>query len=295
MIRTSKVNYLDPRLYLLGAALSWATLGVWVKPLPPEQFSPTFLAVVRGLGTALVLALGLKTLNLSLSLRGMMAAVTYALTSLTLMMALQETGTGAAFLLQNAAPLYVPLLAYLWNRESIGFNEVIGITFVLLGLGFILTDEGISYGTVAGAISGVFWAATVVLHRKLDSTEGSVSYIAGNLLLLPALRYSDIPFIMPTEYSTHLLGIALIGSALPALLFLKGVKGAENSTHASLFLTLEPVFAAALASLLLGEEVGWGTVVGGGVILLTNAVLVLFRNQPFLGRVRIKRTQAEPC
>ncbi|MBS3143048.1 EamA family transporter [Candidatus Woesearchaeota archaeon] len=68
--------------------------------------------------------------------------------------------------------------------------------------------------------------------------------------------------------------MGVIVYVLAQVLFYQGLK-IVPSTHAGIILLLEPVSAAILASIFLGEAITLGLIVGGILILIANAIVIL--------------------
>ncbi|WP_444904447.1 DMT family transporter [Microbulbifer sp. CnH-101-E] len=90
----------------------------------------------------------------------------YALSRISLM----EAG-----LLRNAAPIFVPLVAWLWARAQIPATSWLPIVLGLLGIALILQPDihGISSGHAFGLLSGITLAASMVGTRILSHTDKS--------------------------------------------------------------------------------------------------------------------------
>jgi drug/metabolite transporter (DMT)-like permease len=69
-----------------------------------------------------------------------------------------------------------------------------------------------------------------------------------------------------------LLGI--VATAIPVFAFLVGLSRIR-ATRASILMTSEPVVAVLLSSALLGDPIGWVTVVGG--VLVVGATVLIHR------------------
>jgi drug/metabolite transporter (DMT)-like permease len=72
------------------------------------------------------------------------------------------------------------------------------------------------------------------------------------------------------------LGLALINSVLALLFFFEGLKRV-GPVRASVYATIEPVFALVLAAVLLGEPITLLRVAGGALIL--GAVIILAQEE----------------
>ncbi|BBM02983.1 hypothetical protein GL2_30570 [Microbulbifer sp. GL-2] len=75
--------------------------------------------------------------------------------------------------MRNAAPIFVPLVGWLWARAQIPVTHWLPIVLGLLGITLILQPEinGISSGHAFGLISGITLAASMVGTRILSRTD----------------------------------------------------------------------------------------------------------------------------
>lgn len=106
-----------------------------------------------------------------------------------------------AMLLNYAAPLYVPIIAWVWLKErparGVGLLIVVG----LVGVTFIVRPEGASVTAVSlvAVLAGVFAGWAFVTIRRLSSTEPAVRIVFwfGVLAVLitsvPALLFWQTP------------------------------------------------------------------------------------------------------
>ncbi|WHI47470.1 DMT family transporter [Microbulbifer sp. VAAF005] len=87
--------------------------------------------------------------------------------------ALSKISLMEAGLLRNAAPIFVPLIAWLWARAQIPITHWLPILLGLLGITLILQPnvDGISSGHTFGLISGLTLAASMVGTRILSRTD----------------------------------------------------------------------------------------------------------------------------
>jgi len=87
--------------------------------------------------------------------------------------ALSRISLMEAGLLRNAAPIFVPLVGWLWARTQIPATHWIPIVLGLLGITMILQPEinGISSGHAFGLLSGMTLAASMVGTRVLSRTD----------------------------------------------------------------------------------------------------------------------------
>ena len=261
---------LRSRLYLLAAAVLWSTAGAAVKL---SSLSAWQLASGRSLIAALVLALAIPSGRRLPSRRGLLAAVAYAATVVSFIIANKLTTSANAIFLQDTAPLYVLLLSPLVLRERPSRGELAAVPVFLLGLSLFFLDQldpGQLWGNVIALGSGVAFALCILGLRAVGE-EGSSVLVWGNLIagfsvLLPALGGPS-----PTALDIGLLvflGVFQLGLAYT--LFQRGLRETP-AVEASLLILLEPVLNPVWTFLFTGERPGPWALVGGAIILLATA------------------------
>lgn len=261
---------LRSRLYLLAAAVLWSTAGAAVKL---SSLSAWQLASGRSLIAALVLALAIPSGRKLPSRRGLLAALAYAATVVSFIIANKLTTSANAIFLQDTAPLYVLLLSPLVLRERPSRGELAAVPVFLLGLSLFFLDQlnpGQLWGNVIALGSGVAFALCILGLRAVGE-EGSSVLVWGNLIagfsvLLPALGGPS-----PTALDLGLLvflGVFQLGLAYT--LFQRGLRETP-AVEASLLILLEPVLNPVWTFLFTGERPGPWALTGGAIILLATA------------------------
>jgi drug/metabolite transporter (DMT)-like permease len=78
-----------------------------------------------------------------------------------------------ATLLRAAAPLWVPLIVWLWERESIPRGRWIGLLGGFSGILLVLqpTLDGVSAGHLLGVVAGLSLATSMATTRRLSASE----------------------------------------------------------------------------------------------------------------------------
>jgi drug/metabolite transporter (DMT)-like permease len=187
------------------------------------------------------------------------------------------TSVANATLLANCAPIFVTLAAWLIFRRRPRALFVGGLAIALCGMVLLLHGDFHSAGSALlgdalGIVTAMFYAAyqlTVTRVRKAVSTARimAVSGAVTAIILLPIALGSGERFL---PVSTHgwllLLGLALIAQAGGQSLIAYAMAHLP-ATFSSVGLLLQPVIAAALAWMLLGEALT-PLAIGGAVLVL---------------------------
>ncbi len=181
-----------------------------------------------------------------------------------------------------------PILAAVWEhatrRTWSTMREVVVLAAALTGLVLVSLNAGHASSTPNGRpglglllamIAGATYAATTVLGHNLALRVDAVALntcatTAGAVTLAPFLAFAAAigEPVLPTDWVSAALMIYL-GVATMALAYGLLYLGLRTTTGSAAMVAtlLEPVSAAFLAVLMLGERLTWAALVGGALIL----------------------------
>ena len=176
--------------------------------------------------------------------------------------AVEFLDVGLVLIILYSFPIGVALISHFKREILINFQQIACMFLLLFGLWTMIYEEGVSvnlYGLVisfAGLICFIFF---IVSASKIADTIGStvlnfyICLIGLSVLLAVILLHSGITMSVPKT----LKGILAVASngvffILSWVLYFKGAKFI-GATRASFLACLEPLFAALLAILLLGQ------------------------------------------
>lgn len=181
-------------------------------------------------------------------------------------------------------PIFITISARLFLREPITARKMIGIligffgVFLVISKGafsFSLLHFGSTFGDFLVLISALTWTAFTVGGRGFLSRFSALAAIAPIMIVGCLITF---PFTwMRWEWNTlfHLslsawMGILFLGVLCSGLAYLFWYSALEkkDSGIVGMYLYLEPFVTLVGAYFLLGEEVRWITLMGGGMILL---------------------------
>lgn len=187
-----------------------------------------------------------------------------------------ETSVGLATLLVNLTPVHLGVYAFAVRRERLAPRFVAGAALALVGMVVLLGVPGVGTGGLRGPVfaitASLFYAVYLLLmseaRREMDSFSALLlmTVSSAGVLGLVALVLGD-PF---TGFALHswaaMLGCALltqVGGVLGVVWLLRHLP----ATLTSVTLLAQPVGAALLAWLLLGEAITPLQAAGGAVVL----------------------------
>lgn len=282
-------------LAILFAAFVWGTTGT-AATFAPDVSAAAIGAAAMGLGgiaQALVAARGIARARAALWKQRrllILGAVAVAIYPLAFYGAMRLAGvTVGTVVTIGSAPLLSALIEYLLDRRRLTCRWLIGALVGLVGMGLICVAENASHGAVIGADSvplGVFlglvggftyalysWTAR---RMMLDAIRPPVAMGAtfglGGLLLMPVLVMSGGPFLASWTNAAVGLYMAAVPMFLGYLAFGYGLARVRASM-ATVITLFEPVVAAILAVLIVGERLpasGW---IGVGMVIGCLAII----------------------
>lgn len=287
-------------LLVLLAATLWATLGVIYTVLARDSglAAITVAALRAGLGGLLLLA-GLLVLRrnwLRINRRALRVVVLYGVFGVALFYAsyvnaILSVGVAVAAVLLYTAPAWVALIAWRFLGEQLNRRHVAALLLTLIGTALVaqvlrtgavqINLDGVLWGLLAGLTYGLWSVFNKVGVRHTNPwTLQCYGMLVGAVALLavqPPLALDNVTLAPQTVF--WLLALTLGPTVGASVAYAAGVRTVPVSV-ASLVATLEPVLAALLAFIVLGETLSGGQLLGGALILL--AVWLL--------RPRISRT-----
>ncbi len=206
-------------------------------------------------------------------------------------LAVSRIPVGVAMVLTNLAPVLVAVWTRVVGRVRLPIRVWVGILVALVGLALVVeiwTGNSLDLlGILAGIATAVCSAGYFLLgqhgarkHDPLGFT--AVGLAIGALLVWIAAPPWTLPFdrLNANTAFNHagvpvwlaLLTLAVVSTTLPYVLGIRALRHLP-ATLASVLAVIEPLVAAALAWLLLGQSLGWPQL-AGGAILVGGALLV---------------------
>ncbi len=286
---------MNVRTFLKVASLSllWGPMFLYIN-LAVKEIPPLTLGASRFALAALILFTILKIQRRSLPMdkTSWKHFIVSGLTQNALPFTLASWGqqyidSVLAAVLFATTPLFTMLMARLLHSgETLSYGKIVGAT---IGFGGVLALflPGLSSGfqlTLWGMIaiigSAVSIGLALVYTQKnllgmppLVAPTGQI--ITALILLTPLSLIIDKPFTMPAPSLTAigaLLLLTILSTVVAFILYFR-IMEAVSATEMSLTTYLNPVIAAILGVIILGETFGPSTFIGSGLIILGAAVV----------------------
>jgi drug/metabolite transporter (DMT)-like permease len=176
--------------------------------------------------------------------------------------------------LSFTAPLFATLGAALILGEVVRQRRIIAIFFGFIGMLIILRPgiEAISPGALLAIANAITIAITVLIVKKLTTTEKPITIVAYMALLqtpmalIPALFYWEWPSLITWTWLFCLAGAGTIGH----LMYTKAIQLAEVSQLQPIDFVRLPIIAL-FGYIVFAEQPGIWVWIGGAVIFLSTA------------------------
>jgi len=277
---------------VLGAAALWASGATVGKDAFSRGVTPIQLVQVRTLVSALFLVVPLLVrgpgsfavpagvLPRLISLGGLALAGT----QICYFEAVESAHVAVAILLQYMSVVLVFGFGAIAKRERVTAPRASALLAALAGC--FLISGGADAGIFQVAGEGISWGlgAAVCFAAYTLGAEGIVRRIPASTALFysmavcavvshaidPTLGY--VGAAVDPDVLLRLLYVSVPGTLIPFWLYTAGI-GRIGSTRASIAAVSEPVFAAAMALVLLGEVLSPAQVAGGALVVAAVALL----------------------
>jgi DME family drug/metabolite transporter len=266
---------------VLASAVLWGTTGT-AQAFAPAGAQPSVVGAVRlALGglALLVLALvrgslhrarGWPILALLLASGSMAAYQPFFFTAVT------RTGVAIGTVVAiGSAPILAGVLGFLVRGERPGRRWPAATALAILGCSLLVTVGGgltvDAGGVVLALCAGLAYATYVVASKRLleDGSPDAVMAVVfclGAVFLSPLLFAGDLRWLAQPRGLAVALHLGLIATAGAYVLFARGLGQVPVAMAVTLSLA-EPLTAAALGLLVLGEHLTVSAALGGGLVL----------------------------
>jgi drug/metabolite transporter (DMT)-like permease len=279
-------------LLVAAAATSWGSQGVVAKLLLTGGLPPAGLVSARTAAACLVLGLVLAVVRPGL-LRiraadfwhvAILGVAGMALSQYAYYVALSRVPVATALLVTFTAPLLVLAAGVVFYGEPLRLRDVLAAAVTLAGAALVVRayDPALiridAVGLVASGCCAVTFAFYSLWARRVAPRLSPWTMLAYSLATAAVLWIPLAPpwrvLLAPHSPAvwTGFAVVVIFGTLVPFGLYLAGL-ARIRAAHASVTSCLEPVVAATVAFVVLGERPEALQLVGGGLILAGIALL----------------------
>jgi DME family drug/metabolite transporter len=284
----------SPRLLVLAAAVCFGTTGT-AQALGPDDTTPLTVGAARIAVGAVLLAVAARGAGgigrpawRPATLTAMGAAV--ALYQVTFFAAVERTGVGVGTVVAlGSAPAFAGVAGWVANGEAVDARwarstclAVAGVAVLVLA-GADATVDAVGVLLALGA-GGGYAAYTVAAKRLIEAGHApervmAAGFGAAAVLLLPLLLTGDAAWLASPGGVALAVFLGAVPTAVAYVLFARGLRSLSSAETATLTLA-EPLTAAGLGAVVLGERPGALAVVGAALVLAGLAVLAVPARRP---------------
>lgn len=282
-------NYSKGVIMIVIAAVSWGIFPILTRTLLSSGVDSLAICSARAVIAALIyLAMGIKggdfknitpkwwafyTIMSVFTIVGLLVLYTVALDMLS---------TATACILMYTAPAFVIILGRIFYGEEVTKRKVVCLILTFIGCALVVrvydfASLSVNFlGIIIGIGSGIAYSMVTVFGQKALKVHSSRT-----VAMAPALTGAVLmQFLCPVwsvDFSVWwvdlmFIGVALLGSVLPLLVYNRGMELGVDGGSASIITTLEPVVAAVCGVLILGDTMELWQVVGIVLVLIGAAV-----------------------
>lgn len=278
-------------LYIISGAALWGLIGIFVKMLAANGFTPMQIVALRSIASAvctLLLVCKLGFHYLRIDWRDSWLFIGTGILSLTFFNycyfnCIEGSSLAVAALLLYTAPIFVMLMSLLLFGERFTLLKGIALAMTFLGCGFVtgafsgelnLTLAGLLYGLGSGfgyALYSIFGKYAVRKYPSLTITVQT--FLFSVLASVPMAGFSsNLLQQINSQVILAMLGLGFICALIPYLLYTKGLEQVEAG-QASILATVEPFVAAGVGVLCFGEPLTAAKLTGMGLIFAAIVLL----------------------
>ena len=200
------------------------------------------------------------------------------------LISISEVGVAVAATLMYLAPVYVYLAAFLTGVERSTIPKWLAIGVTMLGI-VLLTDVLNSatstitlLGVTAGLLSGLCYALFIFVFKHAAARGGrpqtilSISLLTFTLLLLPFLDYPQLVAASLSSDVVWFILTGLFGAGIAFPVYFIGLR-TTSPPVASVIAMIEPITAALMGVVILGETLSLLQLAGMVLILIPVTLL----------------------
>jgi drug/metabolite transporter (DMT)-like permease len=281
-----------PAARILCAGCLWGVVGLFTRQLSGLGFSPRSVVLVRNCGGLLMLALFFLLRDrgvFRIRLRdwplffgtGIVSVLCFTLLYFSCQ---EQSSLAAAAILLYTAPTFVVLLSRLIWKDKLTRRRVAALLLAFLGCvavsgvlsgGGALTPGGFWLGLGSGFFYGLYSVfARFALAKYASNTVTLYTFLfagAGSLFVTSPRATAQL-LAAHTAAPLLALGLALLCTVLPYLLYTKGLSQTESG-KAAILASSEPVVAAFCGILVFGEAMGLSVLLGLACIVASIIIL----------------------
>ncbi len=181
-------------------------------------------------------------------------------------------------LITSTSVIFTAIFSYFFLKEKVTKHLIISAAIAAIGLWIMNTFMGgFLFGSIVALIQAGFFGGLIAATRFEEKHE-SVGAVFWFLLFAALFSFPLALWKGFGEIGNHvqeILIIGIFGTGLAYALFVYGIRKVKANVAAVVTLIFLPLFSIIFAAIFIGEIPGTRTVVGGVVLLIAGAYLLL--------------------
>lgn len=279
---------------LLATTLIWGSTFVAQK-IGLADVSPLFFVGSRFMLASLILTVlfvqKLRTITPSGLQKGIVLGILLCLGFALQTIGLTYTSASKSAFITGMLVVFTPLMQFIIERQFPKIGNIIGVVFVTIGLYFLTSPEGSSFNLGDGlTFACAILFAVYIVYLDIVSKEVDIFHLTYLQILVTAMMsyilaflFEDIRAVFSPSFLVVLFYLTIFATLFTTYIQTRFQKD-TTPTRAAIIFSVEPVFAAFLAYLLIGEVIGVLGIVGGAIILAGLLTSQLTDHIPYLNR-----------
>jgi drug/metabolite transporter (DMT)-like permease len=286
---------------LLATTLIWGSTFVTQK-IGLVDVSPLFFVGSRFIIASLVLTVlfpkKIKNIDKNAFQKGTALGILLCLGFVLQTVGLTYTSASKSAFITGMLVVFTPLMQFVIERQFPKLGNILGVLLVTIGLYLLTSPEGSTFNLGDGlTLACAILFAIYIVYLDIVSKETDIFHltflqivVTGLLSVILALLFENIRVEYTTSFLFVLFYLSLFATLLTTFIQTKFQKD-TSPTRAAIIFSIEPVFAAVLAYLVLNEAIGLLGIVGGAVIVVGLLTSQLSDQIPFLDAELIRATE----
>ncbi len=263
-------------LLLLSCAIIWGGTFVVVKS-GLESASPfLFIAIRFAIAALLFLPFAyssIKNLDSSAFLKGSALGFLLFAGLAAQTIGLQFTSASQSGFVTGLLVVFTPVFQLLIERRPLKMGNVIGVVLVVIGLYLLTSPKGTEFNIgdaltlLCAAVFGLYIVYLDIFAKAIDTMQLSfMQFTVTGVLSGICSMFEPRHFEPSTNLILGLAYLALLAT-LYTLTIQTHYQKYTTPTRAAIIFSVEPVFAAVFAYLVLGDRIGEYGILGGAIIV----------------------------
>lgn len=266
-------------LYVVIAAVLWGTLPLACRFVYSFGSNSLTASAARAYFAALIFAVIflVKGDFRQIKIKDIPFYIIYGITGvggtfLFYMLAVERLSTAMASILLYTAPAFVIIFSRIFYKEKITRTKLLALLGTSLGSALVLRVYDPSFFTgnilniLIGLLSGISYSLVTVLGKQAKK-KASPEINSGLMIIFGSLIFLFIkpPASIITSHIPTISGyiyLAIFGSVLPYILYLKGLGFGIDGGYASVTASIEPVVATLLCAAVFREGIETLQIIG---------------------------------